>query len=60
MNYEVEESQQKILQVQVLAGGWSRTAEPWVTGPSSYPLDHEGFVERIIFELPDILRGRAI
>ena len=39
----------------ILAGGRSRTAEPWITGPSSYPLDHEGLVERIISELPDEL-----
>jgi hypothetical protein len=39
---------------------WSRTAEPWFTGPPSYPLDHEVFVERIILELPDELRGRGI
>ena len=39
----------------ILAGGRSRTAEPWITGPSSYPLDHEGLVGRIISELPDKL-----
>ena len=32
-----------------------RTVEPWVAGPSSYPLDHEVLVERIISELPDEL-----
>jgi hypothetical protein len=48
MNYEVE----KIFKVQVLADGRSRTAEPWVAGPSSYPLDHEALVERTILELP--------
>jgi hypothetical protein len=36
-------------------GGWSRTAEPWIAGLSSYPLDHEGFVDKIILELPDEL-----
>ena len=46
--------------LQVLAGCRSRTAEPWVAGPSSYPLDHDVFVERIILELPDELRGRGI
>ena len=58
MNYEVEEFLQKIFLVQVLASpcrGWSRTAEPWIAGPSSYPLDHEGLVDRIISELPDVL-----
>ena len=34
---------------------WTRTAEPWIAGPSSYPLDHEALVERIILELPDKL-----
>jgi hypothetical protein len=36
---------------------WTRNAEPWVAGPSSYPLDHEILVERIILilELPDEL-----
>jgi hypothetical protein len=56
MNCEVEESWQK--NFQVLAGGRSRTAEPWITGPWSYPLDHEGFVDRIILELPDIVWGQ--
>jgi len=38
---------------------WTRTAETWVVGPSSYPLD---LVERIILilELPDELWGRRI
>jgi hypothetical protein len=31
----------------------SRTAEVWITGPSSYPLDHEVLVDRIISDLPD-------
>jgi hypothetical protein len=39
----------------LLASGRSRTAEPWITGSSSYPLDHEGFVDRKILELPDML-----
>ena len=55
MNFEVAEFLQKIFLIQVLAGGRSRTAEPWIAGPSSYPLDHEGLVERIILELPDEL-----
>jgi hypothetical protein len=38
---------------------WTRTAEPWVVGPSSYPLD---LVKRIILilELRDELLGRVI
>ena len=36
----------------------SRTGEAWVVGPSSYPLGHEVVVERIISELPDIMRWR--
>ena len=48
MNYKFEE-------VQVPAGGRSRTAQPWVAGLSSYPLDHEVLVERTISELPDKL-----
>ena len=36
----------------------SRTGEAWVVGPSSYPLGHEVVVERIISELPDIMRSR--
>ena len=62
MNYEVEEFLQKIFLIQVLAGGRSRTAEPWVAGPSSYPLDHEVLDERIILilEFPDELQGRGI
>ena len=39
--------------IQVLAGGRSRTGEPWVVWPSSYPLDHEVLVEIIISDLPD-------
>jgi len=54
MIYEVEEFLQKIFLIQ-LVGGRSRTAEPWIAGPSSYPLDHEVLVERIISELPDEL-----
>jgi len=42
-----------ILRENFLAGRRSRTAEPWVTGPSSYPLDHKVLVERIILELAD-------
>jgi len=42
----------KCFEVQVLANGRSRTAEPWVAGPSSYPLDHEVLVEKTILELP--------
>jgi len=53
MNYEIKEFKQKIFKLQVLAGGRSRTAEAWITGPSSYPLDHEVVVERIILDLPD-------
>ena len=41
--------------VQFLAGSQSRTAEPWVAGPSSYPLDHDVLVAGIISELPDEL-----
>ena len=44
-----------ILTENYLAGGRSRTDEVAVTRPSSYPLDHEGLVERIILELPDML-----
>ena len=55
MNYEDEEFLQKIFLIQVVADGRLRTAEPWITGPSSYPLDHEVLVERIISELPDEL-----
>ena len=38
---------------------WTRTAEPWVVWPSSYPLD---LVERtiLILELRNELRGRGI
>jgi hypothetical protein len=53
MNYEDEEFLQKIFLIQVVAGGRFRTAEPWVAGLSSYPLEHEVLVERIILELPD-------
>jgi hypothetical protein len=53
MNYEVEKFLQKIFLSEVAGGGRSRTAEPWVAGPSSYPLDHNVFVDRIILELPD-------
>ena len=53
MNYEVTKYSQKKFFIQVLAGGQFRTAEPWVAGPSSYPLDHEVLVEMIISELPD-------
>jgi hypothetical protein len=49
-----------ILTENFLAGGRSRTAERWVAGPSSYPLDHEVVVERIILELPDEVWGRGI
>jgi hypothetical protein len=42
------------------AVGRSRTAEPWVAGLSSYPLDHEVLVERVISELPDELWSRGI
>jgi len=42
-----------ILRENFLAGRRSRTAESWVAGPSSYPLDHEVLVGRIILELPD-------
>jgi len=45
----------KMLYLQVLAGGRSRTREPWVAGPSSYPLAHEVLIEMIISELPDEL-----
>ena len=54
MNYEDEEFLQKIFLIQILDGRF-RTAEPWVAGPPSYPLDHEVLVERIISELPDEL-----
>jgi hypothetical protein len=60
MNYEDEEFLQKIFLIEVVAGGRSRTAERWVAGPSSYPLDHEVLVQKIILELPDELRGRRI
>ena len=46
--------------IQVLAGGRSRTAEVRFAGPSSYPLDHQVFVEWIISELPDESWGREI
>jgi len=56
MNYEVEEFQQKILQVQLLAGSRSLTAVgPWVAGSLFYPLDHEVLVDRIISEIRDVL-----
>ena len=55
MNYEIKEFEQKNFQLQVLAGGRNRTAEPWIAGQSSYPLDHEVLVERIILDLPDEL-----
>ena len=48
----------KFFKVPVFVGCRSRTAAPRVTGPSSYPLDHEVLVERVISELPDDLRGR--
>jgi hypothetical protein len=51
---------QKIFLIQVIVGGRSRTAEPWFAGPSSYPLDHEVLVDRIISELPDEVRSRGI
>jgi hypothetical protein len=35
------------------SSGRSRTAEYWIAGPLSYPLDHEGLVERITLDLPD-------
>jgi hypothetical protein len=60
MNYKVEKFLQKIFLIQVLVGGRSRTGEPWVVGPSSYPLVYDVLVERIISELPDELRGRRI
>jgi hypothetical protein len=60
MNYEAEEFLQKIFFIEVLVGGRSRTGEAWVAGPSSYPLDHEVIVERIISELPDKLRSRRM
>ena len=55
MNCEVEEFLQKIFLIQIVVGGRSRTAEPWVAGPLSYPLDHEVLVDRVISELPDEL-----
>jgi len=60
MNYVVKEFWQKNFHIQVFASGRSRTAEPWVAGSSSYPLDHEVLVERIILDLPDKLRSREI
>ena len=39
---------------------WTRTAEPWVAWTSSYPLNHEVHVQRIILELADKLLGRRI
>ena len=53
MNYDCRQILTENFLIQVLVGGRTRTAEPWVAGPSSYPLDHEVFVERIISELPD-------
>ena len=44
----------------VLGTRWTRTAEPWVAGPSPYPLGQEAFVERIIWVLSDDVRGRGI
>ena len=38
----------------------SRTREAWIVGPSSYPLGHDVLVERIISELPDIMRSRDL
>jgi hypothetical protein len=35
--------------------GWTRTAEPWITWPMSYPLHHEVLVEIIILDVPDML-----
>jgi len=55
MNYEKFVQKIFFIQVLALAGGRSRTGESWVAGPSSYPLDHEVLVERIISELPDEL-----
>jgi len=45
-----------------LGSRWARTAEHWVAGPSSYPLYHEFFVERIvlILEFPDELKVPGI
>jgi hypothetical protein len=53
--YEIKEFYRKFSNSEVLAGGRSRTAEPWIAGPSSYPLYHEVLIERIILELPDEL-----
>jgi hypothetical protein len=49
MNFEVAEFLEKIFLIQVLAGGRSRIGEPWVAGPSSYPLDHEVLVKTTKF-----------
>ena len=49
-----------LLLVNFLADGRSRTAKPWIAGLSSYPLDHEGLVGRIILELPDMLWGWGV
>ena len=49
-----------ILTENFLGGDRSRTAEAWVAGPSTYPLDHEVLVEGIILELPDEVQGRGI
>jgi hypothetical protein len=39
--------------------GWTRTAEPWITGPASYPLHHQVLIEITILDLPDKLRGQS-
>jgi hypothetical protein len=36
------------------------TAEPWIAVPSSYPLDHDVLVERIILELTDEVYDQGI
>jgi hypothetical protein len=60
MNYEDEEFLQKIILIQIVAGGRSRTLNIGLIDPSSYPLDHEVVLDRIISELPDELWGRGI
>ena len=58
MNLPNELWGQRIFTENFLNSNRSRTGEAWVVGLSSYPLDHEVVVERIILELPDIMRWR--
>jgi hypothetical protein len=44
-----------VLPFRILEAAGLGTAEPWIAGPVSYPLDHEVLVEITILELPDKL-----